>query len=52
MDTVRAVFTEGRPLYPNAGFFEKTHAQIALPNPACIKGVFRVPAAHRRAPVI
>ena len=42
-DTVRGVFTEGSPIYPGAGFLEKTHIQIAVRNPNCIKGVFRVP---------
>lgn len=43
VDTVRGVFVEGKPVYPTAGFEEKTHIQIAVHNPACIKGVFRVP---------
>lgn len=42
MDTVRGVFTEGEPIYPGAGFDRKTHIQIAVRNPECIKGVFRV----------
>ena len=42
IDTVRGVFTEGEPIYPGAGFHEKTHVQIAVRNPLCIKGVFRV----------
>ena len=42
-DTVKAVFTEGPPVYPGSGFREKTHLQIAVRNPECIKGVFRVP---------
>ena len=45
-DTVRAVFTEGKPLYPTAGFRRKTHIQICVRNPECIKGVFRVPNRH------
>ena len=44
VDTIKGVFTEGQPVYPNAGFREKTHIQIAVRKPACIKGVFRVPA--------
>jgi hypothetical protein len=44
VDTIKGVFTEGLPVYPNAGFREKTHIQIAVRSPACIKGVFRVPA--------
>lgn len=46
VDTVRGVFVEGKPLYPAAGFNEKTHIQIAVNNPACIKGVFRVPKSQ------
>jgi hypothetical protein len=42
VDTVRGVFTEGPPVYPGAGFNEKTHIQIAVRNSRCIKGVFRV----------
>ena len=42
IDTVKGVFTEGQPLYPGAGFRQKTHIQIAVRNPECIKGVFRV----------
>lgn len=45
-DTVRGVFTEGKPAYDGAAFDEKTHIQIAVRNPACIKGVFRVPEEH------
>jgi hypothetical protein len=44
IDTIKGVFTEGEPLYPGAGFREKTHIQIAVRNPQCIKGVFRVPS--------
>ncbi|MBY0511932.1 MAG: hypothetical protein K2P94_17490 [Rhodospirillaceae bacterium] len=50
-DTVRGIFTEGRPIYPTAGFDEKTHIQIAVCNPDCIKGVFRVPKNHLALPV-
>jgi len=39
-DSVRGVFQEGRPVYPGAGFREKTHIQIAIRNPNCIKGFF------------
>lgn len=42
IDTVKGIFIEGDPIYPGAGFYEKTHTQIAVCNPACIKGVFRV----------
>ena len=39
-DTVRGLFTEGKPTYPGAGFLEKTHIQISVVNPNCIKGYF------------
>jgi hypothetical protein len=40
--TVYGVFEEGKPLYKNAGFRNKTHVQIAVIDPACILGYFRV----------
>jgi len=43
-DTVRGVFIEGDPIYPNSGFREKAHIQICVCKPEAIKGVFRVPA--------
>ncbi len=43
IDTVRGVFIEGDPIFPDSGFREKTHIQIAVCNPECIKGAFRVP---------
>jgi hypothetical protein len=43
VDTVRGIFIEGSPIYERAGFYTKTHIQIAVCNPRCIKGVFRVP---------
>lgn len=39
-DSVRAMFLEGTDIYPNAGFKEKNHIQIAVRNPNCIKGYF------------
>ena len=39
-DSVRGVFLEGNEVYPNAGFKEKTHTQICIVNPNCIKGYF------------
>ena len=47
-DTVRGVFVEGKRLYPDSGFFEKTHIQICVRNLNCIKGVFRVPEDQLR----
>jgi hypothetical protein len=43
IDTLRGIFIEGEPLYPGAGFYAKTHVQIVVRNPSCIKGMFRVP---------
>jgi len=40
-DTVRGVFTEGEPAYPNARVFSKTHVQVAVRNSECIVGYFR-----------
>jgi hypothetical protein len=39
-DSLRAAFIEGDPIYPDAGFNEKTHIQICIVNPNCIKGFF------------
>ena len=39
---VRGVFIEGKPLYETSAFYSKTHIQLAVCDPACIKGVFRV----------
>lgn len=39
-DSVRSAFWEGDELYPNAGFKQFNHIQIAVINPDCIKGVF------------
>ena len=44
VDTVKGIFTEGNPIYPGSGFFEKTHVQIAVRNLGSIKGVYRVPS--------
>lgn len=40
LDSVRGVFIEGKPLYPTAGFYDKSHIQICVCNPNCIKGFF------------
>ena len=39
-DSARGVFIEGDPLYPSAGFYEKSHIQLCIRNPNCIKGFF------------
>lgn len=41
-DTVKGILTEDPLLYPGSAFGSKNHVQIAVRNPACIKGVFRV----------
>ena len=46
VDTLKGVFTEGKPIYPGAGFDEKTHIQIVVRNPRSIKGVFRVSSEY------
>jgi hypothetical protein len=42
IDTVKGAFIEGEPIYPAASFHEKTHIQVCVCNPDCIKGIFRV----------
>ena len=42
IDTVRGIFVEGSPIFPGSGIFARTHIQIAVCNPASVKGVFRV----------
>jgi hypothetical protein len=49
IDTVKGIFIEGGPIYEGSGFHEKTHVQIAVCNPECIKGVFRVPPSQLRS---
>jgi hypothetical protein len=39
-DSARAPFLEGEDLYPGAGMKAASHIQIAVRNPACIKGYF------------
>lgn len=39
-DSVRGLFMEGGEIYPTSGFKEKTHIQICVRNPNCIKGFF------------
>ena len=42
-DTVRGVFTEGNPVYPDARFRDKTHIQIAVRNPSLIRDCREIP---------
>lgn len=39
-DSIRGIFTEGKEVYPGSGFVEKTHVQLCIVNPNCIKGYF------------
>jgi hypothetical protein len=39
-DTVRGLFVEGKPIYPGAMIFSKTHSEIAVRNTSSIKGYF------------
>jgi hypothetical protein len=41
-DSVYGIFVEGQDLFPGSGFKAKSHAQIAIRNPECIAGYFRV----------
>ncbi len=49
IDSVKGVFIEGEPIYEGSGFHENTPVQIAVRNPECIKGVFRVPSVQLRS---
>lgn len=40
-DSVRGMFMEGSPIYTGAGFHDKSHIQICVRSPDCIKGYFR-----------
>ncbi len=48
-DTVRGLFVEGEPVYEGAEIYEKTHAEIAVRNAACIRGLF-LPLGHQLSP--
>lgn len=39
-DSVRGVFIEGNKMYPGSAMRKKTHIQICVRNPNCIKGYF------------
>ena len=39
-DSVRGIFLEGKPTYEGSEFREKTHVQLCVCNPNCIKGYF------------
>lgn len=39
-DSVRGVFAEGEAIYPGSDILKKTHIQICVRNPNCIRGYF------------
>lgn len=40
MDTVRGLFVEGGRVFPGSEIYNKTHAEIAVRNTDCIRGLF------------
>ncbi|HSZ86204.1 MAG TPA: hypothetical protein VK787_09250 [Puia sp.] len=46
-DSVRGVFIEGERIYHDSGFFDKSHMQICVRNPNCVKGFF-IPRAENK----
>ncbi len=43
LDAVRGAFPQGQPVAPTSAIFANSHVQIALLNPECVLGYFRVP---------
>lgn len=39
-DSVRGLFIEGKPVYEKSGIMDKSHIQLCIINPNCIKGYF------------
>lgn len=50
-DSVRGVFEEGEEPYPGSAFKEKTHTQVCIRNPNCIKGYFAPIIPNKRFPL-
>ncbi len=50
-DSVKALFPEGKEVYDGAGFKEKTHIQLCIINPNCIKGYFLPRELDKEYPV-
>ena len=50
-DSVRGIFTEGEPVYEGSEFLEKTHVQLCICNPNCIKGYFAPIAGNSNYPM-
>ena len=51
-DSVRGIFIEGKPVYSKSGIMEKTHVQICIINPNCIKGYFKPLAPDNRWSIV
>jgi len=49
--SARGLFKEGSPAYTGAAFYDKTHIQICVRNPNCIKGYFRPLTKNQRFPI-
>lgn len=47
-DSVRGVFIEGNPVFPGSEIMEKTHTQLCICNPNCIKGYFSPLSANSK----
>ncbi len=50
-DSVRGIFTEGKPVYEGSAILEKTHVQLCICNPNCIKGYFNPLSKNDRYPI-
>lgn len=50
-DSVRGVFIEGDPICEGSEIYTKTHVQIAVRNPNCIKGYFKPLARDNNYPL-
>lgn len=50
-DSVRGIFVEGSEVYPGSGFREKTHVQLCVINPNCIKGFFDPRKVNKDYPI-
>lgn len=50
-DSVRGLFLEGKAAYEGSGFAEKTHIQICIVNPNCIKGYFLPRELNEQYPI-
>ena len=51
-DSVRGLFIEGDPVYPGSGLNNKTHIQLCIVNPNCIKGYFKPLSSDIGYPVL